>query len=45
MYATGAAHGLQIRDSAESNDAKQVYFSREKGESPPTLVVRFRAAP
>jgi hypothetical protein len=44
MYATGGAHGFQVRDSVESEDAKQVYFSREKGESPPTLVVSFRSA-
>jgi hypothetical protein len=45
MYATGAARGFQVRDSVEGDDAKQVYFGREKGESPPTLVVTFRATP
>jgi hypothetical protein len=44
MYA-GAAHGFQIRDGAEGDDAKQVFFSREKGLNAPTLAVRFRAAP
>ena len=43
MYATGAAHGFLIRDAAEGNDAKQVYFSREKGQNVPTLVIKYRA--
>jgi hypothetical protein len=43
IYASAASHGFLIRDEDETADAKQVYFSREKRESPPTLVVSFRA--
>jgi hypothetical protein len=33
-----------IRDAVEGQDAEQQFHSREKGESPPQLVVRFAAA-
>jgi hypothetical protein len=44
MYETGSNHGFLIRDAAEGADAEQQFHSREKGESPPQLVVRFAAA-
>ena len=43
MYASGSAQGFLIRDAAENQDAEQQFFSREKGESPPQLVVTFGA--
>ncbi|HEV3375764.1 MAG TPA: Ig-like domain-containing protein [Thermoleophilaceae bacterium] len=43
MY-TEANHGFLIRDSVEGQDAEQQFHSREKGENPPQLVVRFVAA-
>jgi hypothetical protein len=43
MYAEGN-HGFLIRDSVEGQDAEQQFHSREKGESPPQLVVRFASA-
>ena len=44
MY-SGSNNGFVIRDSAESQDAEQQYFSREKGISTPQLVVTLKAAP
>jgi hypothetical protein len=41
MYDTGANHGFLIRDAVESTDAEQQFHSREKGENPPQLVIRF----
>jgi Big-like domain-containing protein len=43
MYAD-ANHGFLIRDAVEGQDAEQQFHSREKGENPPQLVVRFGAA-
>ena len=39
-----ANHGFLIRDSVEGQDAEQQFHSREKGQNPPQLVVRFAAA-
>jgi hypothetical protein len=39
-----ANHGFLIRDSVEGQDAEQQFHSREKGENPPQLVVRFATA-
>ena len=44
MYTDGN-HGFLIRDSVESQDAEQQFHSREKGENPPQLLIRFMAAP
>ncbi|HEX7255584.1 MAG TPA: DNRLRE domain-containing protein, partial [Gaiellaceae bacterium] len=44
MVADGASHGFLIRDAIEGQDAEQQFHSREKGESPPQLVVRFAAS-
>ena len=43
MY-TGANNGFLIRDAVEGQDSEQQFHSREKGESPPQLVVRFAAS-
>ena len=43
MY-QGPNHGFLIRDAVEAQDAEQQFHSREKGENPPQLVVRFAAA-
>ena len=43
MYLEGN-HGFLIRDAVEAQDAEQQFHSREKGETPPQLVVRFAAA-
>jgi hypothetical protein len=43
MYAD-ANHGFLIRDAVEGADAEQQFHSREKGESPPQLVLRFAPA-
>jgi len=40
-----ANHGFLLRDATEGQDAEQSYHSREKGQSPPQLVLRFVAAP
>ena len=45
MLASGANHGFLIRDAAEGQDAEQQFHSREKGESPPQLIVTYVAAP
>lgn len=43
MYASGTAHGFMVRDDTESNasTAEQQFHSREKGGSPPQLVITF----
>jgi hypothetical protein len=41
MVDEGANYGFLIRDTVESADAEQQFHSREKGESPPQLVIRF----
>jgi hypothetical protein len=43
MYA-GSNHGLLIRDALEGQDAEQQFHAREKGETPPQLVIRFAPA-
>jgi large repetitive protein len=43
MYADGN-HGFLIRDAVEGADAEQQFHSREKGENPPQLVLRFAPA-
>jgi Bacterial Ig-like domain len=40
MYAS-VNNGFLIRDATEGEDSEQQFHSREKGESPPQLVVRF----
>jgi hypothetical protein len=40
MY-SDANHGFLIRDAVEGQDAEQQFHSREKGETPPQLVIRF----
>jgi hypothetical protein len=42
MYSAGASHGFLIRDATEGQDAEQQFFSREKGENPPQLVIGFK---
>ena len=44
MY-SGTNHGFLIRDSNESGDAEQQYYSREKGSDTPQLVIKFKPAP
>jgi hypothetical protein len=44
MYQEGSNNGFLIRDAVEGADAEQQFHSREKGESPPQLVLRFAAA-
>jgi hypothetical protein len=42
MYDLGAAHGFLIRDAVEGGPGvEQQYHSREKGETPPTLIITF----
>ncbi|MFC7359488.1 right-handed parallel beta-helix repeat-containing protein, partial [Nocardioides astragali] len=43
----GANHGFLIRDAAEGTEtsAGHGFYGREKGESPPELVIRFAAPP
>ena len=41
MY-SGTNNGFLISDANESQDAEQQYYSREKGESPPQLVIKFK---
>jgi CSLREA domain-containing protein len=43
MYLEGN-HGFLIRDAVEAQDAEQQLHSREKGQNPPQLVVRFAPA-
>jgi hypothetical protein len=46
MFDTGAVHGFLIRDAVEGGSgAEQSFFSREKGENPPTLVVSYNVPP
>jgi CSLREA domain-containing protein len=42
MYSDGN-HGFLIRDAVEGQDAEQQFHSREKGQNPPQLVIRFAA--
>lgn len=44
-YDAGVNHGFLIRDAAEGTDlgAKHGFTSKEKGENPPQLVIRFAA--
>jgi hypothetical protein len=42
MYSSGQNNGFLIKDANENQDAEQQFFAREKGESPPQLVVRFK---
>jgi hypothetical protein len=44
MYSSGQENGFLIKDATESQDAEQQFFSREKGESPPQLLLRFKPA-
>ena len=44
MLASGVNHGFLIRDAAEGQDAEQQFHSREKGESPPQLIVTYAPA-
>jgi hypothetical protein len=43
MYDTGGQHGFLIRDAVENQDNEQQFFSREKGENPPQLIISFIA--
>jgi hypothetical protein len=45
MYSSGTNNGFLIKDGAEGEDAEQQLHAREKGESPPQLVIRFKSAP
>jgi hypothetical protein len=45
MYSTGQNNGFLVKDANENQDAEQQFYSREKGESPPQLVVEFKPAP
>ena len=44
MYSSGQNNGFLVKDKNEDQDAEQQFFAREKGESPPQLVVRFKPA-
>jgi hypothetical protein len=44
MYSTGSNNGFLIRDATEGQDAEQQFYAREKGESPPQLVITLRPA-
>ena len=44
-FAAGVNHGFLIRDANENQDHEQQFFSREKGENPPQLVVTYAPAP
>jgi len=46
-YDTGANHGFLIRDPGEGTDAGDLhgFNSKEKGENPPELVIRFAVPP
>lgn len=44
-YAAGAHYSFLVRDAAENNGgAEQQFHSREKGETPPALVIRYTPA-
>jgi CheY-like chemotaxis protein len=45
MYSSGSNNGFLIRDATEGQDAEQQFYAREKGESPPQLVLAFKPAP
>jgi hypothetical protein len=42
MYSSGQNNGFLIKDESEGDDAEQQFFAREKGESPPQLVLTFK---
>jgi hypothetical protein len=45
MYSAGVNHGFLIRDASEgASGSEQQFHSREKGESPPMLVITFAPA-
>ncbi len=44
MYSSGTNNGFLIRDATEGQDAEQQLYAREKGESPPQLVISFKPA-
>jgi hypothetical protein len=44
MISSGSNNGFLIRDAAEGQDAEQQFYAREKGESPPQLVITFKPA-
>ncbi|MBK8903182.1 MAG: right-handed parallel beta-helix repeat-containing protein [Anaerolineaceae bacterium] len=44
MYDTNGTYGFLIRDAVENQDNEQQFFSREKGENPPQLLLSFVAA-
>jgi hypothetical protein len=45
MFSSGANHGFLVRDATENQDAEQQVHAREKGSSPPQLVLTFTPAP
>jgi hypothetical protein len=45
MYSTGQNNGFLIRDATEGQDAEQQLHAKEKGDSPPQLVITFKPAP
>jgi parallel beta-helix repeat protein len=44
MYSSGSNNGFLIKDATEGQDAEQQFHAREKGASPPQLVVSFKPA-
>jgi hypothetical protein len=45
MYDAGANPGFMIRDATEGDSgSEQQFHSREKGETPPEIVIRFGPA-
>jgi hypothetical protein len=42
MYSSGQNNGFLVKDATEGQDAEQQFFAREKGESPPQLVIEFK---
>jgi hypothetical protein len=44
MYSSGQNNGFLVKDADEGQDAEQQFFAREKGESPPQLVLTFKPA-
>jgi hypothetical protein len=44
MFDGGVNHGFLIRDAVEGEDAEQQFYSREKGETAPQLVVTYARA-
>jgi hypothetical protein len=41
MYASGSNNGFALRDEEGGDGFEQQFQSREIGETPPTLVLRF----